>query len=138
MRRKSTKITKDLMFAVGVKYMGKGMLIVYKDDMEGGTANLESKIIRLEKNYYDKPSEWGFFTLLHEIGHIMTNNNKQKRCLQEYLATQFAIDKCKEYGVVIPEYITDTYQDYILKWRETGLKHRAKNMPSISQLTLKY
>ena len=53
------------------------------------------------------------FTLLHEIGHVETTKPKMKRADAEYYATIWAIEKCKEYGLDIPEKTISSYQDYI-------------------------
>lgn len=53
------------------------------------------------------------FTLLHEVGHIENNNGKMRRCEEEYYATTWAIEKCKEYGLAIPQATIDKYQKYI-------------------------
>lgn len=53
------------------------------------------------------------FTLLHEIGHIETTKSRMRRCEEEYYATQWAIDRAKEYGLTIPDKIIDRYQRYI-------------------------
>ena len=82
------------------------------------------------------PDAWDIFALLHEIGHILTNNPKQKRCLQEYLATQWAIEEAKKIGFVVPKPFIKTYQEYIWKWRETSIKHKGKNIPTKGDLTL--
>ena len=129
---------KGILFKIQLDYIKKGILIAFYDDMKGGEAYIESKIVKLEKKYYTDPSEWGLFTMLHEIGHIMTNNNKQKRCLQEFLATQFAIDKCREYKIPVSKVTIETYQEYIWKWRKRSVKQRGKNVPTVKQLTLKY
>ena len=84
----------------------------------------------------DNPTEWSLFAFLHEIGHVMTYVKGQKRCHQEYLATQWAIEEAKNIGFNIPDRFINTYQKYIYKWRETGIKHGAKNMPSIEDLKL--
>ena len=53
------------------------------------------------------------FTLLHEVGHIMNNSSWMRRAEQEYYATVWALEKCKEYGIVVPDRIIQEYQDYI-------------------------
>lgn len=53
------------------------------------------------------------FTLLHEIGHIETTKSTMRRAEEEYYATVWAIDKCKEYGMQVPSKIIDIYQRYI-------------------------
>lgn len=55
------------------------------------------------------------FTLLHEIGHIETKTSSMRRSESEYYATCWAIDRCKEYGLEIPENILHVYQLYILE-----------------------
>lgn len=53
------------------------------------------------------------FTLLHEVGHIMTTTSKMRRAESEYHATVWAIEKAEEYGITIPQSIIDRYQRYI-------------------------
>ena len=53
------------------------------------------------------------FTLLHEIGHIEANDSTMRRAEQEYHATKWAIERCKEYGIAVPSSIIKEYQDYI-------------------------
>ena len=53
------------------------------------------------------------FELAHEIGHIMTKTSKMRRCESEYYATVWAIEKFKEYDLIVPESILDKYQKYI-------------------------
>ena len=54
------------------------------------------------------------FTLLHEVGHIENNNAKMRRAEEEYHATTWAMDRCKEYGIKIPLRTLFTYQRYVL------------------------
>lgn len=63
--------------------------------------------------WHPKNSIASTFDLLHEIGHIETTKSNMRRCEEEYYATQWAIDKCKEYGLTIPDNIIKLYQDYI-------------------------
>ena len=53
------------------------------------------------------------FTLLHEVGHIETTKAGMRRAEEEYFATQWAIERAKEYELDIPENIRKDYQDYI-------------------------
>ena len=53
------------------------------------------------------------FDLFHEIGHIENNNSRMRRAEEEFYATVWAIDKCREYGLAIPAKIIEEYQDYI-------------------------
>lgn len=53
------------------------------------------------------------FTLLHEVGHIETTKSSMRRCESEFYATVWALDRCKEYGLDVPDKIIRGYQDYI-------------------------
>lgn len=53
------------------------------------------------------------FTLLHEIGHVETTKSTMRRAEEEYYATEWAIARCKEYGLQIPETVIERYQRYI-------------------------
>ena len=53
------------------------------------------------------------FTLFHEIGHCMTTKSWMRRAEEEYNATVWAIELCKEYGLEIPQKTIKVYQDYI-------------------------
>lgn len=66
------------------------------------------------------------FTLLHEIGHIETTKSGMRRCEEEYHATVWAINKCQDFGLEVPERIIKTYQDYIDREMERG-KRRGGN-----------
>ena len=77
------------------------------------------------------------FTLLHEIGHLETTTSKMKRCEEEYYATKWALDRCKEYGIKVPEKIIQDYQDYIDMEHDRGARRGGK-MPLLKTLQLKY
>lgn len=53
------------------------------------------------------------FTLFHEIGHIETTKSTMRRAEAEYYATKWAMEKCKEYELEVPESIIEKYQKYI-------------------------
>lgn len=53
------------------------------------------------------------FTLLHEIGHIMTTKGWMRRAEEEYYATVWAMEECKKYGIEVPSKTIKEYQDYI-------------------------
>jgi hypothetical protein len=76
------------------------------------------------------------FTLFHEIGHAENNNSKMRRCEEEYYATVWAIDKCKEYGLKIPQSIIDNYQRYIYRELARGHRHRGNNYPTREEMRL--
>ena len=113
------------------------MAIVFEDNQSDEFYSyLLSRKIVLPNYIRSNPTEWSLFAFLHEIGHIMTNTTSMKRYEQEYLATQWAIDKAKEIGFDVPEKYIDTYQKYIWKWRETSIKHKAKNVATKESLVL--
>ena len=62
------------------------------------------------------------FTLFHEIGHVETTKSKMKRYEEEYHATVWAIQKCKEYDLEVPETLIKTYQDYIDMEMDRGIR----------------
>lgn len=76
------------------------------------------------------------FTLLHEVGHIENNNGKMRRCEEEYYATVWAIEKCKEYGLTIPQSTISKYQKYIDMELARGLR-RGGNGYDAQKLQLK-
>lgn len=53
------------------------------------------------------------FALFHEIGHIETTKSNMRRAEAEYHATIWAMIKCEEYGLTVPEHIIKKYQNYI-------------------------
>ena len=96
------------------------------------------KEVHLPKRIITDPTEWTLFAFMHEIGHVETNTLNMKRCLQEYLATQWALDKAKEIGFIVPTIFVATYQNYIWRWREKSIKANGKNIPTKEELTLSY
>ena len=97
---------------------------------------IKEKIICLPQNTLSNPTEWNIFAFLHEIGHIITNNESMKRYYQEYLATQWAIEESKRRGFKVPKRIINTYQNYIWDWRERSIKLKGKNVCSKEDLVL--
>lgn len=77
------------------------------------------------------------FDLLHEIGHIETFKSGMRRCESEYQATQWAIDRCKEYGIQVPENILIDYQLYIDTERDRGVRRHSTTLPKLELLRLK-
>lgn len=67
------------------------------------------------------------FTLLHEVGHVETTKSGMRRCEEEYYATVWAIQKCKEYGLEVPDSIIKTYQDYIDMEMDRGIRRGGNN-----------
>ena len=77
------------------------------------------------------------FTLLHEIGHIEANHGKMRRCEEEYHATVWALEKCKEYGLQVPKKTLILYQDYINREHDRG-RRRGGNLPPLEELQLNH
>ena len=76
------------------------------------------------------------FTLLHEIGHCENNNSKMRRCEQEFYATQWALDKCKELNIVVPDEIVARYQKYVYRELDRGLRRHGVDYPTREEMTL--
>lgn len=94
------------------------------------------KFIYFKYETFLNPSEDDLFDLLHEIGHIITNNHSMKRCEEEFYATQWALDNMGKYNVTIGNERINDFQKYIWKWREQAIKRNAKKVPTKEQLTL--
>lgn len=86
--------------------------------------------------WHPKSSVLATFELLHEIGHCENNNSKMRRCEAEYYATEWALRKCNEYGVDVPQNIIDSYQRYIDRELARGLRRHGSNLPTKEELTL--
>lgn len=71
------------------------------------------------------------FTLLHEIGHIMTHKTSMRRAESEYFATVWAIEESRKYGLKIPEHMKKLYQDYIDREKDRGIRRGGKNYDAL-------
>lgn len=71
------------------------------------------------------------FTLLHEIGHIEANHAGMRRAEEEYHATVWALERCKEYGIEVPEKIIKEYQEYIDDEKARGLRRGGKGYAAL-------
>lgn len=78
------------------------------------------------------------FHLFHEIGHIETKTSSMRRCESEYVATEWAIERFKEYELTLPYDLIDKYQDYIFRELDRGIRRGGKHYPSREELTLKF
>lgn len=76
------------------------------------------------------------FTLLHEIGHCENNNAKMRRCEEEFYATQWALDKCRELGIDVPDKIIKRYQDYVYRELDRGIRRGGIGYPTREEMTL--
>lgn len=113
---------------------GINLIIDYNCDNE--YCYLQEKEIYIPTRSLLSPTNISLFDLLHEIGHLRTNKIKMKRCLQECLATRWAIGESKKYGVVIPKWRQRQFNEDVEKWKLIAIKHNAKNMPKPSELKL--
>ena len=86
--------------------------------------------------WHPKNSANSTFDLLHEIGHVETTTSSMRRCESEYAATRWALDRCKEYGVKVPEKQLQLYQEYIWRERDRGVRRGGKGLPTERDLTL--
>lgn len=78
------------------------------------------------------------FTLLHEIGHCENNNSKMRRCEEEFYATQWALDRCKELKVPVDEKTIKDYQDYVYRELARGIRRGGVGYPTREEMTLIY
>lgn len=76
------------------------------------------------------------FELLHEIGHCETFKGWMRRCESEFYATQWALDRCKEYGVDVPDNLVENYQRYVYRELDRGLRRGGSNYPTREEMTL--
>lgn len=77
------------------------------------------------------------FELAHEIGHIMTNTSKMRRCESEFYATVWAIQELNNYGLQISEKQLNAYQRYIYRELDRGLRRGGGNYLSKEELDLR-
>lgn len=96
-----------------------------------------SRVVLLPKCTKSDYDEWSLFAFLHEIGHIKTNTDKMKRCVQEYLATKWAMEEAKRIGFDVPERYISTYQKYIWGWWNRAYKRGCKTLPEKEDLDLR-
>ena len=76
------------------------------------------------------------FTLFHEIGHCVNNNSKMRRCEEEFYATQWALDKCRELGIDVPNKIIEKYQSYIYRGLDRGIARGGFGYPTREEMKL--
>lgn len=90
--------------------------------------------------WVQKASIRATFDLFHEIGHIVNNNSKMRRCEEEYHATVWAVEKMREYGLVskITEPMKKLYQQYIWWELDRGVRRGGSGYPTKEQLTIQW
>lgn len=72
------------------------------------------------------------FTLLHEVGHIETTKAGMRRAEEEYYATVWALERCKEYGIIVPQKTIDLYQQYIDREKRMGERRGGNGYAALS------
>lgn len=82
-----------------------------------------------------------FFTLLHEVGHIVAEkadySSGVPRSLAEHNATEWAYGKLKELGVPIKRKVKGEYNAYIKEKVARGLRRGLKEVPKELQKLFK-
>ncbi len=80
------------------------------------------------------------FTLFHEIGHVETFKSTMRRCESEYVATVWAIDRMKEYGLLdkVSDRTKNLYQRYIYQELDRGIRRGGKGYPTKQDLTFNW
>ena len=71
------------------------------------------------------------FDLLHEVGHIETTTSGMRRYEAELYATQWALDRCREYGIVIPRKTYEAYREYIQRTLDRGVRRGGSGYPKM-------
>lgn len=104
----------------------------------GACAYLIRREIILPEGTFDHPEEWDILVLLHEVGHIMTNDRKMKTYEKEFHAVQWSADEANRIGLPVEDLWKTAYQDYIWRKRDMSIKRKAKNVASKESLTVKW
>lgn len=93
-------------------------------------------LVCFRKEIIENPSTLDLFDLLHEIGHIMSNNEQMAKCECEFYATQWAIDIARKYDVKITFDRFSRYQTGIIEIMEEEKNNGIRNVPHQSKLYL--
>lgn len=94
-------------------------------------------VIFFNKASFINPGMNDLFDLLHEIGHFKTNTNEMTKCMQEFLATKWAIDNMGRYNVKVTKKRIKEYQKYIYEHRAIEID-KGVIVPSKKELMLIY
>ena len=87
---------------------------------------------RMVCKWHQRNSIKSTFTLLHEVGHVMTKKGTMRRTESEFYATKWALERCADYGLQIPQSLFDLYQDYIDRELDRGLRRGGQNYGNMS------
>ena len=84
--------------------------------------NLSTKTIYVDYMIfsYDEINKDVAIEFLHEIGHLRTNKIGMFRWKEEYLATEWAFKRWKQYGLEVPEWMKKEYNTYINRFKSRG------------------
>ena len=91
-------------------YKNKAIIIFYNGD---SICYRNTHLIFLSNRVKDNPNDDNVFELLHELGHIMNNEDGMRICEEEYYATVWAIKESKKYKLRISDNCKELYQTYI-------------------------
>ncbi len=105
---------------------------------ESGYSYLAYREIVLPKKAATNPSGWNVLALLHEVGHIKTNNERMRLFEKEYYATQWSANEARKLGFKVTELWKTTYQDYIFEKRAMYIKEGGRNVPPKEKLVIKW
>ena len=98
--------------------------------------HMENGIVYLADDDYKLDNMVSLFNLLHEIGHARTNEKWMARSEREWRATTWAIFYMNKYGVKIPQWRKDNFQEDIYFWYEFE-KSLLKAKPRMKKPNLK-
>ena len=128
---------RDLHNQVYLKYRTQMIIRFEKVNKNDFYSYINSRQVIVPEIIKTQQTEWSLFAFLHEIGHVMTNTDKMKRCEKEYLATKWALKEADNLGFLVPDEYIKIYQDYIWQWRNTSIKLKAKDVPTEEELMLR-
>lgn len=106
-----------------IKTYNKKYMFILNDDKQSFALS-GNGIIILHLDKWRKPNTFFIFSVLHEIGHCETYQDKQTTVMREYLATQWAIDHSKEWDVHLSKQNQKDWQEYVYSY--TKAKDKSK------------
>lgn len=59
-----------------------------------------------------------------------------RRCEQEFYATEWALEICKEFNIKVPQKLIDKYQRYVYMELDRGLRRGGYGYPSREEMKL--
>lgn len=76
------------------------------------------RMVFMPQKAYSRPSAWNIMCLLHEIGHIMTNEEDMPEYMKEYLAIQWSAEEANRIKFDVEDIWKDCFQQYIYDYLE--------------------